>query len=97
MPMRWSTISLYTIIGGYITVKFGTGCLYTSYPSRHLGSLSWESRDARLNSPLDDLDQRALFAVLVFILFAVPTMILYCLPRARGHSPSDEEFQRTNV
>ncbi|GFF23756.1 mannosyl phosphorylinositol ceramide synthase CSH1 [Aspergillus udagawae] len=57
---------------------------------RHLGSSSWHNRDARLISLFKNLDQRALFAVLVFSLFAVTTVILCCVHRARGR-PSDEE------
>jgi hypothetical protein len=57
---------------------------------RHLGSSSWHNRDARLIALFKNLDQRALFAVLVFGLFAATTMILCCLHRVRGRS-SDEE------
>ncbi|PKX90173.1 glycosyltransferase family 32 protein [Aspergillus novofumigatus IBT 16806] len=64
---------------------------------RHLGSSSWHNRDARLISLFKDLDQRALFAVLVFSLFAGTTMILCCVHRVHGRGRSSDEEQSTTV
>ncbi|RLL93556.1 hypothetical protein CFD26_101903 [Aspergillus turcosus] len=64
---------------------------------RHLGSSSWHNRDARMISLFKNLDQRALFAVLVFGLFAATTMILCCVHRARGRGRSSDEEQSAAV
>ncbi|KAH1298414.1 hypothetical protein KXX11_006981 [Aspergillus fumigatus] len=64
---------------------------------RHLGSSSWHNRDARLISLFKNLDQRALFAALVFGLFALTTMILCCVQRGRGCGRASDEEQSTAV
>ncbi|GFF97712.1 hypothetical protein IFM53868_09335 [Aspergillus udagawae] len=61
---------------------------------RHIGSSSWHNSDARFIWLFKSLDQRSLFAALVFVLFALITMILCCLHRTQGR-PLDEEHEGT--
>ncbi|KKK21996.1 hypothetical protein P175DRAFT_0554903 [Aspergillus ochraceoroseus IBT 24754] len=59
---------------------------------RHFGSSSWHSKDARLIAFFKNMDQRILFAVLVFSLAAsVSFLVVLCAGRQRQSSHQDVE------
>ncbi|KKK25983.1 hypothetical protein ARAM_007594 [Aspergillus rambellii] len=59
---------------------------------RHFGSSSWHSKDARLIAFFKNMDQRILFAVLVFSLAAsVSCLVVLCAGRQRQSSHQDVE------
>lgn len=58
---------------------------------RHFGSSSWHGHDARLIQFFKDLDQRILFAGLVFVLGSTALIILLCISRRRAPKADDEE------
>ncbi|KAB8277411.1 hypothetical protein BDV30DRAFT_192895 [Aspergillus minisclerotigenes] len=58
---------------------------------RHFGSSSWHGHDARLIQFFKDLDQRILFAGLVFALGSTALIILLCISRRRAPKADDEE------
>ncbi|KAE8355935.1 hypothetical protein BDV28DRAFT_162331 [Aspergillus coremiiformis] len=63
---------------------------------RHLGSSSWHGQDARLVSFFKNLDQRMLFAFLVFVLGTIAAALLFCVGRLRPRT-EDEESQSPSV